>query len=934
MMLFMQKKILLLACMFLISFFAHSQTASIKGKLKDDAEKAPIYNAVVALLTPKDSFLYKFVRSDDKGYFEIKNIDTGKYILMTTHSRYGDYTDDINIKENENNIGELTLLSKSKLLEQVIVKTGSAIRIKGDTTIYTADSFKVSANANVEELLKKMPGIQVGKNGEIKAMGEKVEKVLVDGEEFFGDDPGMAVKNLRADAVKEVQVFDKKSDQAEFTGISDGATQKTINLKLKDDKKKGYFGKIDASAGPQKEIDDRYNTNLLLSSFKGKRKLSGFVLNGNTGQDGLSWEDRDKYTGGNDDYSVNMDDDGNVNYTWTGGNNDDEPYVSTENGFIKNTNTGIQYSNKWNDKQTLNLSPKYNNQIYNNSKKNFVQTQIGDTILNERGSTISNVNRDNFKTSGSYEIKLDSNNTIKFTGKANFYRTESNEYTSSATTGKNDFLKNNTSRTLETSSDKSSFFGGILLKHKFKKPRRTLSINSSWNLLNTSANSLLKSNNQNFVNGAPSSKIDLNQNRETDKKDQNISSNIVFTEAISKNHSLELSHQVSYSTGVNDQISYKYSSFTGKYDLVIDSLSNQFDQKIILNKPGIKINYSTKKIKYNFGSGFGFTHFDLADKSRNNNYVRNFTNFFPSASFTYNYKSNSNFRFNYNGSTSQPSINQLQPLRNNDNFYNQYIGNPDLKPSFSNSFSLSHNSYDFVKELSMYQSVRIRTVNNSFGTSRTVDIKNDSITKTITKPINTNGNFSVSFYGGTWFKIKKLKMDVGFNPNLSYNKMINEINGTAAISKTLNGGMSIYLSKSKEKKYDFSINNNFNHNRNSTSQNDRIQKFNTYSLDVDATIYYKKSWSLTTNYNIFVRQKTADFQDNLSNQLWNARLQHTFKNDEFTAYILVRDILNQNIGITRYLYDNMLTEETNTRLKRYAMIGFAWNFKNKGAAKK
>src|SRR4029078_6500864 len=205
------------------------------------------------------------------------------------------------------------LMSKSKILQEVIIKTGKPIQIKGDTTVYTADSFKVSANANVEELLRKLPGIQVDKDGKIKAMGETVEKVLVDGEEFFGDDPGMAVKNLRADAVKEVQVFDKKSEQAEFTGIDDGKTQKTINLKLKEDKKKGYFGKIDAAGGLQKNIPNRFNDNLLFSSFKGKRKLSAFLLNGNTGQDGLNWQDEQKYGGQDDNFTKNLDDEREIN---------------------------------------------------------------------------------------------------------------------------------------------------------------------------------------------------------------------------------------------------------------------------------------------------------------------------------------------------------------------------------------------------------------------------------------------------------------------------------------------------------------------------------------------------------------------------------------------------------------------------------------------
>ncbi|MDI1305361.1 MAG: hypothetical protein PSX42_11035, partial [bacterium] len=230
-----------IAILFLFSFSAFSQKANLSGVLTDGSEKKPVYNSVIALLTPIDSILYKFTRSDKEGNFNLKNVKAGNYILMTAHSQYADYVDAIIVNENEKNLGTIALISKIKLLREVIIKKGS-IRIKGDTTSYRAGDFKVDANANVEELLKKLPGIQVDKNGVIKAMGETVEKVLVDGEEFFGDDPGMAVKNLRADAVKEVQVFDKKSDQAEFTGIDDGNTKKTINLKLKEDKKKGYFG--------------------------------------------------------------------------------------------------------------------------------------------------------------------------------------------------------------------------------------------------------------------------------------------------------------------------------------------------------------------------------------------------------------------------------------------------------------------------------------------------------------------------------------------------------------------------------------------------------------------------------------------------------------------------------------------------------------------
>ncbi len=920
----MPKITVTIAILFLFSFSAFSQKANLSGVLTDGNEKGAVYNSVVALLTPVDSILYKFTRSDKKGNFNFKNVKAGNYILMTSHSQYADFVDAIIVTQNERNIGAIALKSKIELLREVIIKTGS-IRIKGDTTSYKASDFKVDANANVEELLKKLPGIQVDKNGVIKAMGETVQKVLVDGEEFFGDDPGMAVKNLRADAVKEVQVFNKKSDQAEFTGIDDGETKKTINLKLKEDKKKGYFGKIDAANQPFSAEDSRYNTNSMFSSFKGKRKLSAFLLNGNTGQDGLSWQDREKF-GGRDDISMNMDDDGNVSYEWTGGNNDEEPYVDTQNGFIKNTNAGLQYSNKWNDKQTLNLSPKFNKQIYTNNNSRITQTQVGETQLNENTSTISNVNRSNFKLNATYDVKLDSLNSIKFTARTNFYNTDSDEFTNGQTTGDNGLLKNKQQKTFTTNSDKESLFASILYKHKFAKARRTFSVNSSWNILNTNANNFLKSSNESYDGGVFSSRDDVDQNKIGEKTNQNLAVNVTYTEPLSKKFALQFAYQLTHNTGNSNYLTYDYSDVTGKYDLVVDDLSNQFKHSITTNKPNLKLSYNSKKINYSFGSGFGFTSFDLLDRTMDKEYKRNYTNIFPAANVTYKYKSNSNLRVDYQGATRQPSIDQLQPLRNNQDFFNQVVGNPDLKQSFTNNVRISHSSYSILTETHFYQSINFRTTSNLISYNKDIDPES---AKTISTPINTNGNFSGNLYFGYGFKVKKINLNVNLNPSLSYNKSVLSINNKINNSNTLNSGFSVYLNKSKEKKYEFSLSNSFSNNRNSTSQNDEVKSFNTNNLGLDIGIYFREKWKLSTDYNLYSRQKTVDFQTNLTNQLWNARLQRTFKNDEFTAYIMVRDILNQNIGINRYVRENVIGEERNDRLKRYAMIGFTWNFKNK-----
>ena len=918
----------ILLCLFPLFSCLFISAQNILGTISDTTNKKDVSNAVVALLRPVDSILYKFVRTDNNGRFEIKNIGPGKYILMVTHPVYADLLDEITVPADGLDLKSISIIPKSKLLQELILKSSSPMKVRGDTTIFTADSFKVSANANVEELLKKLPGIQVDKDGKIKAMGETVEKVLVDGEEFFGDDPGMAVKNLRADAVKEVQVYDKKSDQAEFTGIDDGKTKKTINLKLKDDKKHGYFGKVDLSGGLKKDIDDRYNNNLLLSSFKGKRKMSGYFLNGNTGQDGLSWQDNDKFGGSDDNFSISADEEGNLNFNWQG-SQDDEPYVDTQNGLFKNNNLGFQYSNKWNDKQSLSLSPKYNLQDYNNTIRSFTQTQIADSFFNDNAVENIHVNKRTFKLNGVYDIKIDSSNSLKFTGKTSVYHTESQSYRTSENTGKSGELNNTSSRHLTTDADKQLFNGTALFKHKFKKLRRTLSVNLDWNSQNTDGTNFLKSDNEIYTNGIVSTSQKYDQQKNYNKSTRRFIGSIVYTEPLGKKYSFEVNYQVSINNGNNDQTTYSYSPISAKYDDVVDSLTNLFDQKITVNKPGFKINYNSKKLKYNIGSGIGLTHFNLTDQTLNKDYLRKYTNFFPSANLTYTYKSNHNIRFSYDGNTIQPQINQLQLLRDNNDFFNQYLGNPLLKPSFSNNFNISHNSYDFIKDVWMYQSFRFTETSNAITDSRII---NASTGKTISQPVNTDGNYNFNFYGGVGFKLKKLDLRVGFNPNATYSHSTEIINGQTNASKNLNSGLSISLQKSKEKKYDVSLSDNISYNSNVTQQYNTKIKYSTNELQLDATIYYKKVWAVKTDVDYFARQKTPQFQTNLTTALWNARIQRTFKKDEFTAYFSIRDILNQNTNVQRNFYSNTLSQITNERLKQYWLLGFTWNFKNKATA--
>ncbi len=922
----MRKITPVLILFFVVSCFLAS-AQNVTGIITDTTNKKNIQNAVVALLKPADSILYKFIRTNKDGGFEIPGVKPGKYILMITHPFFADFLDEVNVPENGLQLNTVSFIPKSKLLQEVIIKSGSPIRIKGDTVFYTADSFKVGPNANVEELLKKLPGIQVDKKGQIKAMGETVEKVLVDGEEFFGDDPGMAIKNLRADAVKEVQVFDKKSEQSEFTGIDDGKTKKTINLKLKDEAKKGYFGKIELAGGLQKKIDNRFNNNLMLNAFKGKRKIAGYLLQGNTGQNGLNWQEQQKFGGDDDNGSLSFDEDAGFFMYSNGGSSDDEPNIDTRNGFFNNLNTGLQYSNKWNDRHTLNFSPKFNKQRYDNLRTTFSQTQLApDTVFNENSREITRSDKWNVKNNLVYDAKLDSFNSLKVVTKLNIYHSDNTMYLQSENRDINGALNNSRVSQTDNTTDKTSFNNSILFKHKFKKDRRTLSINTDFNMLSTSSTSFLYSvNNFGKINRVDT----VDQKKNSDNSNRKFLAKAAYTEPLSAKYSLELNYEFSRLYGNNDLETFSKTLSNGKYEQAVDSLTNHFEQDITTNKTGFKISFKNKKLKYSLGTAAGFTKYDFTDITQDSIYKRNYTNLFPAANLNYAYKPNHNIGFNYNGNTIQPTINQLQQLRNNSNPLYQYIGNPNLEQSFRHNFNVNHNSYNFLKELWTYQSVNLNITENAITNSTKI---NSATGETLTQPVNTDGNISVNAYMGLGAKIKKLDMFINMNYQYSHSKFVELINSQNNNTVTTTNSVSLYFNKSKEKKYDISMNHDFGFNVNNSSIYNRKIKYNTYTVGLNGSVYFKKVWKLSSDFEFNYRQKTDEFGKDVNNSLWNANIERTFHKDEFTVFFTVRDILNQNIGIDRSLYGNTLKEVRNDRLQRFWLFGIRWDFKNKSAA--
>jgi hypothetical protein len=334
----------------IISVFCYTTISAqsffkIFGKVIDTTEKKVLENTNIVLLKAADSVLVASVRSDKEGKFVLPNVANGKYIVMVSYPKYADYIDKLEINNRDEDLSTIPLVTSFFLLKEIVIRNkAAAIRIKGDTTEFTADSFKVTPNADVQELLRKMPGFQVNAKGEITAQGEKVQKILVDGEEFFSDDPGVVTKNLRADAIEKVQVFDKKFDQAVFTGIEDGQRTKTINLQIKEDKKNGYFGKVEAGSN-----FGQYGLGkVMLNAFKGKQKLAGYATTANNQFEALNWDEARNYgDGGNTVTEVG--EDGSVMMMYSG----DGDYQE-EKGLPNQQTVGAFFGNKWKNLSTSN----------------------------------------------------------------------------------------------------------------------------------------------------------------------------------------------------------------------------------------------------------------------------------------------------------------------------------------------------------------------------------------------------------------------------------------------------------------------------------------------------------------------------------------------------------------------------------------------------
>ncbi|RBQ02322.1 outer membrane beta-barrel family protein [Pedobacter miscanthi] len=925
---------LLLSLCFLVLLSSYSKAQglhTIKGRTIDTASTTLLSGTSVAVLNAKDSTLVKFTRTTENGSFELSGIKNGKFILLVSYPKYADFVDHFSLDSTTQvkDYGKINLTGMAKILADVIIKGNrTAIKIKGDTTEFDPKAYNIEPNSKVEDLIKQFPGFQVDKDGKITAQGKTVPKVLVDGEEFFGDDPTLVTKNLRADMVESVQLYDKASDQASFTGIDDGEKTKTLNIKLKEDKKNGYFGKVQGGYGTK----DFYQGQAMFNKFWGKKKFSAYGILGNNGTVGLGWDDRDKYSGSS---GLTMTDDGGMYFSY-GGGDDFDSYDGRYNGQglpVARTG-GLHFDNKWNkDKESINT----------NYKIGSIRVKGNNSVISQNnlssGTQYTNSNEDfdkdmfRQKLDVTYELKIDTTLTMKVSVDGALKKSNStNSFKTETTNATNDIL-NSSKRDLSNEVDDQNFNMNVLFTKKLKKKGRTLSLN-----LNQSIN---KSNGEGYLNSLNTSLkqtglVDslTNQLKENDITNNSFKLNAAYTEPLSKTLTLVMNYGLTLMNGKSDRRSFNQSA-SGRYDILDTVYSNNFELNQTINQGGAIFNYKKGKTVINFGSKFSGVNFKQDDVYHNRTYIRNFVNYMPQASYQYRFSQQKSFRLNYNGNTNQPSLDQLQPVRLNNDPFNVVEGNQDLRPSFRSSVNASYNSYKVLTSQSIWLSASYSFTANPIIS----DVTTDGVGKSTYRYINYNDKMQTNYYlyGQFGRKVKFLNMDVGVNVDVNGNSSYNFI--TVDKIRTLNNtknytyGGGLNVSKYKEKKYNFYVRfgPTYNISRVSVGSNSDGIGYSGYFY---GNLQLPAKFEISSDGDYQYNGKTQVLNKSFERFIWNASLgKKFFKSENLKFSLTVNDILNQNVGFNRTATNTSISETRNTTIQRYFMFSVSWDFNKMGGVK-
>ncbi len=863
----------------------------IEGYIKNGSSEALI-GATVVLLESSDSTMVSFCLSDDNGRFRLSEHELKDYILQISYLGHSNYVELISVSNSRLTIPEIVLTESSEVLKEITISAEKIpMGVRGDTISYNAAAFKTRANATVEDLLRKLPGIEVERNGNIKAQGEDVDNVLVDGKEFFGGDPKMATKNLEAEAVEKVEVYDKKSEIAEFTGIDDGEEEKTINLKLKEDHKQGGFGNANLSGG----TEDTYESKLNYFRFSPKLQASLILAANNINKETFSMNDRIEFMGG----IGNMISGGGM---ILGGQGRISDGINTS--FSAGANLNYDFSSKieW-------RSHYLKNKVINNLSRN---TDISGFTQNFNYSNIdeliSDRTLDNHQLNTQLRLKANAfteilfKNNFLWNDRNNTERIKNNYYI------EDDFQGFSESSNFASSTNKN-FESRILLKRKFAQKGRNFIASVTYK--NTTDESQDSIENINRIALNPFN-VFQNQFYGNDSEELNVSAK--YTEPLSSKYFLSLD----YTYGRNIESPFRnYFDLTENSSTLNNDLSAQFEKYFNFHSSGISLRRNSKKLKLSVGLTVQLTKLEAITEGTITGVNDNYTHLLPNMVLDYKIKGSKNLSIDYFTTIAAPQLQQMLPFPNNLNANFAIIGNPELIPEYRHRIGFNINSFDNFNFSSFWAHLNFSYVKNKIVNKVQV---NEQLFQTI-EAINTDNQKEASAYINFSRPFKPLKINYRVRTRYryaSYNSFINNLE-SSVVDDNLNIKLSINNRKTDNFYVESGVSYDLNHRRYGINSDFNQSYFNTnYFMDLDWFI--GKTWTLSSQYN-YTMFSSESFADSPKYNIWTVSLSKLFLNDRLEITLIAFDILQDNIAYNRSGGTNYIQQSYFNQLTSYYMLG-------------
>jgi hypothetical protein len=946
------KKYILFVLATIVGTAGIAQKGILKGSLHDADTKQALPDATISVSKAKDSTLLSFTLTSNSGYFEIKNIDTGAYYMQVSYLGFEPIKRSFRIAPDKliMDLGDINMGRAIKTLQEVVVTDDAPVKIKGDTVEFKGDAFKsVKPNANVEDMLKKIPGMQVDKDGTVKAQGETVQKVYVDGKEFFGNDPKLATKNLSQDMVESIQVYDDMSEQAKFTKIDDGSRQKAINIKLKKDKKNGLFGKATAGYG----TNDRYDANVSLHRFNGSQQISFIGAANNVNKQGFSFSDVITSMGG---MGAMMNAGNSGGMGGGGGMMGGGQMISTRGGFggmsalgigsgasgiNKSLSGGLNYRDAWGVKVdasgSLFYSDTRNNTEQDRLRNSFYAKNLpfvtGDSSAIANTDAWSNSLNRNLRFNYRIEWRIDSLNSLLYYPSFTLQHSDGMNYDStfamSSLNSSPYYLSQLVQNKTSNNRDGYNINNNLLFRHRFGKVGRTITLGYS-NVINHSEGegynySPFKTF---YENGALKGSYTRDQRTTQLTKGHNNVLSTSYTEPIGRNKLIELNYSYTNNQSTSDRKGYDLDATSGKYERVADTLTNYFENDYIYHRYGA--NFRVQQKKYNWQLGVSFQNSELTSRSvralnsKDTTVKQSFTNFYPTANFTYQFTRNKALRFNYRGRTNQPTISQLQDVPDISSATQIKTGNPGLGQEFIHNFNLNYNTFNMLSFKYFAANLNYSQTNNKIVNS----IQTLGNGTQLTRPVNMNGAFTSSAFVtlGIPFRNPKLKGS-NFNTNsiALYNRDVSMVNTKTNQTNTLMLSQTVGFNYTYKEKLDVAINGSVSYNNTKyslTPTNNTDYWSQTYSADV--TYQLPKDFILSTDVDYYINSGRAAGY-NQSIPMWNASFSKLILNKVAEVKLTITDILNQNQSISRNTGESYFEDVRSNVLRQYFLLSFTYN---------